>query len=583
MADPIIAAKNATTQVVILPNMANRHGLVAGATGTGKTVTLQALAEGFSRIGVPVFAADVKGDLAGASQAGGGNPKVDARLGELGLAEGWDTTPCPVQLWDVFGVKGQPIRATVSEMGPVLLSRMLELNDVQEGVMNVAFRAADDAGLMLLDLKDLRAVLAYVGENAETLQREYGNVAATSIGAIQRQLLTLETQGADGFFGEPALELGDLMRTDLNGRGYINLLAADTLMQSPRAYATLLLWLLSELFEQMPEVGDLEKPKLVFFFDEAHLLFDDAPAPLMQKVEQVVRLIRSKGIGVYFVTQNPTDIPDDVLGQLGNKVQHALRAFTPKDQKAVQAMAETFRPNPAVDVASDVTNLGVGEALLSVLDPTGAPTPVERAWIIPPHGHIGAIAPEQRAAVRAASPVGTKYDTVLDRESAYERLRGVAGAAAQPAAAPAAAAPAAAPAPVPAAARLRRSAAAPAPAGAPVPPGNYPTAPAPGAPVPPGNYPTTPAPAANPTGYPAGVPVPGAAAPPASGYPAGVPAPGGAAAMGAPPTGGAGAAAEAVAGVAGGLIAAFGKSALRSMGTQVGRSVSRGLLGGMKR
>ncbi|NTU71492.1 MAG: DUF853 family protein, partial [Coriobacteriia bacterium] len=472
MADPILAAKNTTTQVVILPNMANRHGLVAGATGTGKTVTLQALAEGFSRIGVPVFAADVKGDLAGASQAGGGNPKVDARLGELGMAEGWDTTPCPVQLWDVFGVKGQPIRATVSEMGPVLLARMLMLNDVQEGVLNVAFRAADEAGLMLLDLKDLRAVLAWVGENAEQLQREYGNVAATSIGAIQRQLLTLETQGADKFFGEPALELADLMRTDLSGRGYINLLAADTLMQSPQAYATLLLWLLSELFEQMPEVGDLDKPKLVFFFDEAHLLFTDAPAPLLQKIEQVVRLIRSKGVGIYFVTQNPTDIPDNVLGQLGNKVQHALRAFTPKDQKAVTAMAETFRPNPAVDVAKAVTELGVGEALLSVLDATGAPTPVERAWIVPPHGHIGAIAPEQRAAIRSASPVGAKYDTTLDRESAYEKLRAAAAAAGQtPVGAPAVAAPPAAAAPVAAAAPATT-------AGAPVPPGNYPTAPA---------------------------------------------------------------------------------------------------------
>ena len=537
MADPILAAKNAATQVVILPNMANRHGLVAGATGTGKTVTLQALAEGFSRIGVPVFAADVKGDLAGASQPGGGNPKVDARLGELGLTAGWDTTPCPVQLWDIFGAKGQPIRATVSEMGPLLLARMLELNDVQEGVLNIAFRAADDAGLLLLDLKDLRAVLAYVSEHAEELQRQYGNVADTSIGAIQRQLLTLETQGADKFFGEPALDLNDLMRTDLTGRGYINLLAADTLMQSPRAYATLLLWLLSELFEQLPEVGDLDKPKLVFFFDEAHLLFTDAPSALLQKIEQVVRLIRSKGIGVYFVTQNPTDIPDNVLGQLGNKVQHALRAFTPKDQKAVEAMAETFRPNPTVDVATAVTQLNVGEALLSVLDATGSPTPVERAWVVPPHGHIGAIAPEQRTAVRAASPVGTKYDTVLDRESAFEKLQAQDAAAA----APAQGAPGAV-------------------AGAMT---------APGAPPAPGGG-----------GYPAGVPVPG------SSYPAGVPVPGGAApTAGPPPTGGvaagAGAAAAAVAGVAGGLLAAFGKSALRSMGTQVGREISRGLLGGM--
>jgi uncharacterized protein len=520
MADPIRIAKNATTEVVILPNMANRHGLVAGATGTGKTVSLQSLAEGFSRIGVPVFAADVKGDLAGASQPGGGNPKVDARVGELGLTEGWDTTPCPVQLWDVFGVKGQPVRATVSEMGPILLARLLELNDVQEGVLNIAFRAADDAGLLLLDLKDLRAILGYVSEHADELQRLYGNVADTSIGAIQRQLLTLENQGADKFFGEPALDLNDLMRTDLTGRGYINLLASDQLMESPRMYATFLLWLLSELFEQMPEVGDLEKPKLVFFFDEAHLLFTDAPSSLLQKIEQVVRLIRSKGVGVYFVTQNPTDIPDNVLGQLGNKVQHALRAFTPKDQKAVEAMAQTFRPNPAVDVATAVTQLNVGEALLSVLDATGSPTPVERAWIVPPHGHIGAIDPSLRVAIRAASPVGTKYDTVLDRESAFEKLNAQAAAKAAAAAAPVAAA---APMPAPAAA--------PAPA-------------APSGPPPTGGQIAT-----------------GSAPPPPGGF---------AQVLSSPE-------AAAVAGVAGGLLAAFGKSALRSLGTQVGR----GLLGGM--
>jgi uncharacterized protein len=521
MADPIIIAKNATTQVNLLPNMSNRHGLVAGATGTGKTVTLQALAEGFSRIGVPVFAADVKGDLAGASQAGGGNARVDTRLTELGLTAGWDTTPCPVMLWDVFGISGQPIRATVSEMGPVLLARMLSLNDVQEGVLNVAFRAADTAGLLLLDLKDLRAILSYCSEHADELQREYGNVSAASVGTIQRQLLTLETQGGGNLFGEPALDLNDLMRTDITGRGIINLLAADKLMQSPQVYATLLLWLLSELFEQLPEVGDLDKPKLVFFFDEAHLLFTDAPAPLLQKIEQVVRLIRSKGVGVYFVTQNPTDIPDNVLGQLGNKVQHALRAFTPRDQKAVDAMAQTFRPNPGVDVATAVTQLNVGEALISVLDATGSPTPVERAWVVPPHGHIGAIAPEQRAAVRAASPVGTKYDTVLDRESAFEKLKAQAAAAAAAAAAPVAP-PAAAPA------------------------------------------------AAPPTGYPSGVPAPGGAAatqsaPPSKGNPGGD------------------AAAAALAGVAGGLIASFGKSALRSFGTQFGREISRGILGSMSR
>ena len=545
MAEPIIIAKNAGAQIDLLPIMANRHGLVAGATGTGKTVTLQALAEGFSRIGVPVFAADVKGDLAGASQPGGGNPKVDARLGELGMSVGWDTTPCPVMLWDVFGVSGQPVRATVSEMGPLLLSRMLSLNDVQEGVLNVAFRAADEAGLLLLDLKDLRAVLSYCSEHADELQREYGNVSPASVGTIQRELLTLENQGGDKLFGEPALELADLMRTDTSGRGVINLLAADQLMQSPQVYATMLLWLLSELFEHLPEVGDLEKPKLVFFFDEAHLLFTDATAGLLQKIEQVVRLIRSKGVGIYFVTQNPTDIPDRVLGQLGNKVQHALRAFTPRDQKAVDAMAETFRPNPSVDVATAVTQLGVGEALVSVLDATGSPTPVERAWVVPPHAHIGAIAPDQRAAVRASSPVGTKYDTTLDRESAFEKLNAERAAAAG---AVATAAPAAPPTPPP-----TPAAAAPAPAPAP-------------------------------TGYPPGVPVPGQAAPP-TGYPVGVTAPGGFAATQAPPPpsgGPAGAAtAAAFAGVAGGLLGAFGKSALRSFGTQVGRQVSRGVLGGM--
>jgi uncharacterized protein len=553
MADPIIIAKNAATQVNLLPNMANRHGLVAGATGTGKTVTLQALAEGFSRIGVPVFAADIKGDLAGASQAGGGNPRVDTRLSELGMTAGWDTTPCPVMMWDVFGVSGQPVRATVSEMGPLLLSRMLSLNDVQEGVLNVAFRAADEAGLLLLDLKDLRAVLSYCSEHADELQREYGNVSPASVGAIQRELLTLENQGGDKLFGEPALDLNDLMRTDITGRGVISLLAADQLMQSPQVYATMLLWLLSELFEHLPEVGDLDKPKLVFFFDEAHLLFTDAPAGLLQKVEQVVRLIRSKGVGIYFVTQNPTDIPDRVLGQLGNKVQHALRAFTPRDQKAVDAMAETFRPNPSVDVASAVTQLNVGEALVSVLDATGSPTPVERAWVVPPHGHIGAITPEQRAAVRSASPVGTKYDTTMDRESAFEKLNAQRAADDAAAAPVAQAAPAVVPAPMPMAA---------------------PQAAPPAAAYPP------PAP----TGYPAGVPVPGQASPP-TGYPAGVPVPGAAAATQAPPpaAGGAGntAAAAAFAGVAGGLLGAFGKSAVRSFGTVMGREVSRGLLGGM--
>jgi len=506
MLSPILIAKTAAgADVSLLPGMANRHGLVAGATGTGKTVTLQAMAEGFSRIGVPVFAADVKGDLAGASQAGGGNSRVDERLVQLGLTEGWDAAPCPVMLWDVFGAQGQPVRTTVSEMGPVLLSRILQLNDVQEGALNVAFKAADESGLLLLDLKDLRAVMAWVDENSQELQREYGNVAGASVGAIQRALLMLEEQGGDLLFGEPALDLTDLMRTDISGRGFINLLASDKLMQSPRAYSMLLLWLLSELFEKLPEVGDLEKPKLVFFFDEAHLLFTDAPPALLHRIEQVVRLIRSKGVGIYFVTQNPTDIPDTVLGQLGNKVQHALRAFTPKDQKAVGAMAQTFRPNPGVDVATVVTQLNVGEALVSILDATGSPTPVERAWVVPPHAHIGAIAPEQRTATRAASPVAGRYDQTVDRESAYETLKARAAAvtAAAAAAQTAAATPAAAP------------AAAPQPAGG---------------------------------GLGGMLSSPGAAA---------------------------------AAGFAGSLLAAMGTSAVRSMGSQFGRQITRGLLGGM--
>ncbi|MDO8964998.1 MAG: DUF853 family protein [Coriobacteriia bacterium] len=516
MADPLLVAKTAAgTTVPLLPQMANRHGLVAGATGTGKTVTLQALAEHFSRIGVPVFAADVKGDLSGLALAGGGNPKVDARLAELGLATGWDTTPCPMMVWDVFGEQGQPIRATVSEMGPLLLSRMLELNDVQEGVLNVAFRTADDNGLLLLDLKDLRAILAYCDQHASELQATYGNVSGASVGSIQRALLTLEEQGGDAFFGEPALDLNDLMRTDLSGRGYISLLASNRLMQSPRVYATLLLWLLSELFERLPEVGDLEKPRLVFFFDEAHLLFDDAPPSLLAKVEQVVRLIRSKGVGIYFVTQNPTDIPDDVLGQLGNKFQHALRAYTPKDQKAVTAMAETFRPNPAVDVATAVTQLNVGEALISTLDASGAPIPVERAWVVPPHGHIGAPAPEQLTAIKAASPVVAMYANTVDRESAYEQL----------------------------AARALAEAGAAAPGAVPMPGAMTP-------PPPPGT--TMPAP-----------PVPGSNATPA------------------PPQTGTAQALAGAAGVAGGLLAAFGTSAIRAMGSAAGREITRGILGGM--
>ncbi len=388
----------AGADIRLIPQMANRHGLVAGATGTGKTVTLQVLAEAFSSIGVPVFAADIKGDLSGVSQAGGGNEKVDARASQLGLAP-WDAHASPVMFWDVFGEQGHPVRTTASEVGPLLLARMLNLNEIQEAVLTVAFRVADDNGLLLLDMDDLRAILKYVADNAAEIGTTYGNVSAASVGAIQRGLLSLEEQGGDKLFGEPALDLFDFMQTGADGKGYINILAADKLMLAPQVYSTLLLWLLSELFERLPEAGDLPKPKLVFFFDEAHLLFTDTPPALLTKIEQVVRLIRSKGVGVYFVTQNPIDIPDTVLGQLGNKVQHALRAFTPREQKAVQAMAETFRPNPAVDVEKAVTELAVGEALLSVLQADGTPSMVQRALVVPPHGHIGAIAPEQRQQV----------------------------------------------------------------------------------------------------------------------------------------------------------------------------------------
>jgi hypothetical protein len=415
--------------VLLLPQMANRHGLVAGATGTGKTVTLQVLAEAFSSIGVPVFAADIKGDLSGVSQPGGGNEKVDARVQQLGLAP-WDFHGAPVMFWDVFGEQGHPVRTTASEVGPLLLSRMLSLNEIQEAVLTVAYRVADDNGLLLLDMDDLRSILKYVADHADEIGTTYGNVSAASVGAIQRGLLNLEEQGGQNLFGEPALDLFDFMQTDANGKGYVNILAADKLMLSPRVYSTLLLWLLSELFERLPEAGDLPKPKLVFFFDEAHLLFTDAPPALLTKIEQVVRLIRSKGVGVYFVTQNPVDIPDTVLGQLGNKVQHALRAFTPREQKAVTAMAETFRPNPEVDVEKAVTDLGVGEALLSVLEADGSPSMVQRAFIVPPHGHIGAIAPEQRQQVMTASLVAGHYEQVIDRESAEEVLLARAQAAA---------------------------------------------------------------------------------------------------------------------------------------------------------
>jgi len=419
-APPLPVARGEET-LSLLPGMANRHGLVAGATGTGKTVTLRVLAERFSRIGVPVFLADVKGDLSGMALAAEPDEKMLERVRRLGAT--LDPAGTPVVFWDVFGEQGHPLRATVSEMGPVLLSRMLELNDVQEGVLSLAFKIADDDGLLLLDLKDLRALLTHVSERASELQRTHGNVSPASVGAIQRQLLTLEQQGADRFFGEPALDLADLLEVDGRGEGIVNVLAADKLLQSPRLYSTFLLWLLSELYENLPEVGDLEKPRLVFFFDEAHLLFREAPRALLEKVEQVVRLVRSKGVGVFFVTQNPLDVPETVLGQLGNRIQHALRAFTPRDQKAVRTAAETFRQNPKLDVAAAITELGVGEALVSLLDARGTPTPVERAFVLPPRSRLAPLTPEERKRVLKGSPVKGKYDEPVDRESAYERLQ----------------------------------------------------------------------------------------------------------------------------------------------------------------
>jgi uncharacterized protein len=419
-ADGIVVGKSAKYEVLDL-RFGNRHGLITGATGTGKTVTLQVLAEGFSQAGVPVFAADIKGDLSGVSAAGEAKEALVQRAQSMSLP--YQPDQFPVVFWDVFGKQGHPIRATVSEMGPLLLSRMLQLNDTQEGVLNIAFRLADEQGLALLDLKDLRAILSLVAENATELQKVYGNVSPATIGTIQRQLLVLENQGANAFFGEPALELADFMRTDRDGRGIINILAADKLVENPHLYATFLLWLLSELFEELPEVGDLDKPKLVFFFDEAHLLFNDAPKPLLASVEQVVRLIRSKGVGVFFVTQNPLDVPETVLAQLGNRVQHALRAFTPRDQKAVKAAADTFRPNKKLDTAQVITELGKGEALVSFLEGNGVPSVVERTMIRPPSARLGMITPAERSAVIAASPLKGKYDTAVDQESAYEMLQ----------------------------------------------------------------------------------------------------------------------------------------------------------------
>jgi hypothetical protein len=422
MTDPQRIAKNDKTDVFLLPQMANRHGLITGATGTGKTVTLQVLAEHFSSIGVPCFMSDVKGDLTGISQMGGGNARVDARVAQLGLV-GFQPASFPVTCWDVWGEQGHPVHATISDMGPLLLSRMLNLNETQGGVLNLVFKVADDNGLLLLDLKDLRAMLQFVGDNAGDFTTEYGNISAASVGAIQRGLLTLESQGGEKLFGEPMLNIEDLMQTD-NGRGMVNILAADRLMTAPKVYASLLLWLLSELFEKLPEAGDLDKPKLVFFFDEAHLLFDDAPPSLLEKIEQVVRLIRSKGVGVYFVTQNPADIPDKVAAQLGNRVQHALRAFTPKDQKAVRASAETMRDNEHLDEIAAIMDMGVGEALVSMLDAKGTPGITERAFILPPQGRIGPITPAERAAIMQNSLVAGHYEKQVDRESAYEVLKG---------------------------------------------------------------------------------------------------------------------------------------------------------------
>lgn len=400
--------------------MANRHGVITGATGTGKTVTLQRLAEGFSAIGVPCFMADIKGDLTGVTQPGGGNAKIDARNQQLGITPAF--TQFPATVWDVFAKQGHPLRATVSEMGPLLIARLLQLNDTQEGVLSIAFKYADDNGMLLLDLKDLQSLMTWVGQNANELTLQYGNVSTASVGAIQRGLLQLDEQGGDLFFGEPAVKLEDFMQT-VGGKGVLNLLAADELINAPKLYSTFLLWLLSELFETLPEAGDLEKPKLVFFFDEAHLLFSDAPTALIEKVEQVVRLIRSKGVGVYFVTQNPADIPEKVLAQLGNRVQHALRAYTPQEQKGVKAAASSFRVNPKLDTERVITELGVGEVLISTLDEKGVPTMVERAFVVPPAGQIGPISPEQRQALIANSLVAGAYDTPLDRESAYEMLQ----------------------------------------------------------------------------------------------------------------------------------------------------------------
>ncbi|BEP35754.1 DUF853 domain-containing protein [Variovorax sp. V59] len=422
MADPLLIARHDTIECTLLPSLANRHGLITGATGTGKTVTLQTMAEKLSGIGVPVFMADVKGDLTGMSQKGSIGEKMAATLKERGI-ELPESDACPVTLWDVFGEQGHPVRATVSDMGPLLLGRMLDVNETQAGVLNLVFKIADDNGLLLLDLKDLRAMLQYVGENASQFTTEYGNISAASVGAIQRGLLQIETQGGEKFFGEPMLNIADFMQT-VGGKGVVNILAADKLMNSPRLYATFLLWMLSELFEQLPEIGDPEQPKLAFFFDEAHLLFNEAPKALVERIELVVRLVRSKGVGVYFVTQNPLDIPDSVLAQLGNRVQHALRAFTPRDQKAVKATATTMRQKPGLDIETAITELAVGEALVSFLDAKGRPSVTERVFVVPPGSQIGPVTAAQRQAVIANSLVAGVYEKTVDRESAYEKLKG---------------------------------------------------------------------------------------------------------------------------------------------------------------
>ncbi|MCC6378054.1 MAG: DUF853 family protein [Burkholderiales bacterium] len=426
MPDPLIVARHGDLELALLPALANRHGLITGATGTGKTISLQVLAENFSRIGVPVFMADVKGDLTGIAFPGAMSPKLKERLDKLGLPEpAWGDSP--VTLWDVWGEQGHPVRATVSDMGPLLFARLLNLNETQEGVLALTFKIADDGKLLLLDLKDLRSVLQFVGDNAAQFKTQYGNVSAASIGAIQRGLLQLEEQGGDRFFGEPMLDIDDLLQTDAKGRGIVNILAADKLMTAPRLYATFLLWLLSDLYERLPEVGDRDKPKLVFFFDEAHLLFAEAPSALLEKIEQVVRLIRSKGVGVYFVTQNPLDVPDKVLGQLGNRIQHALRAFTPRDQKAVKSVADTMRPNPKLDIGKSILELATGEALVSFLDAKGSPGVTERAWVLAPGSRIGPITPDERRKLVADSIVAGRYDKAVDRESAFEMLAARAG------------------------------------------------------------------------------------------------------------------------------------------------------------